>query len=244
VSENTARIIALADRSTDRMAFWTAFINEQGIRSLVEIGVFRGAYAATILAGCPGITDYYMLDPWRHLDDWNKPANKDDDRFERFYQESMAVTQGHEAQRRVLRGRTTEVIDQIADGSLDFTYVDGDHTLRGIAIDMMCVDGKIRQGGWIGGDDLSPSIWQHGVEYEPSMVFPFVAHFAEAHAHPFYALPNNQFLIHKSGSGFEYHDLTGRYPTTDLLEQILNPRERTRRRKRGKRGFELGSTDL
>ena len=40
------------------------------------------------------------------------------------------------------------------------------------------------------------------------MVFPFAVHFAEAHGHPFYALPFNQFVIHKTGLGFENHDLT------------------------------------
>ncbi len=233
MAEHTARIVALAEASADRMAFWAHFIDEWEIRSLVEIGVFRGAYAATVLDACAGISDYYMIDPWRHLDDWNKPANRDDDRFEVFYQESMAATAAHESRRRVLRGRTTEVIGRIGDGALDFAYVDGDHTLRGIAIDLMAVDAKVRPGGWVGGDDLSPSIWQHGDEFEPSMVFPFAAHFAEAHAHPFYALPHHQFLIHKSGAGFEYHDLTGRYPTTALLEQILNPRKKRKRPQQG-----------
>ena len=37
------------------------------------------------------------------------------------------------------------------------------------------------------------------------MVFPFAVHFAEAHGHPFYALPFNRFVIHKTGLGFESH---------------------------------------
>ncbi len=228
-TDMTQTIIALAARSADRVELWRDFIHEQQVRSLVEIGVFRGAFAAAILDVCPDVADYYMVDPWRHLEDWNKPANAADDRFERIYAEAMAVTEAHAARRRVLRGRTTEVINQIPDRSLDVAYVDGDHTLRGIAIDLIRVEPKIRPGGWIGGDDLSPSIWQHGDEYEPSMVFPFAVHFAEAHGFRFFALPHRQFLMHTAPAGFEYHDLTGNYPTTELLEQILNPRQKAGR---------------
>ena len=32
----------------------------------------------------------------------------------------------------MLRGTTTEVIDRVPDRSVDFAYIDGDHTLRGI----------------------------------------------------------------------------------------------------------------
>jgi hypothetical protein len=35
-----------------------------------------------------------------------------------------------------LRGKTTEVIDKIPDASLDIVYIDGDHMLRGITIDL------------------------------------------------------------------------------------------------------------
>ena len=99
-----------------------------------------------------------MIDPWRHLDDWNKPANRDDGTFERIFAEAMERTREHERRRVVLRGRTTAVIDQIRDGSVDFAYVDGDHTLRGITIDLARVHQKVRRGDWIAGDDFAPSI--------------------------------------------------------------------------------------
>ena len=48
-----------------------------------------------------------MLDPWRHLDDWNKPANQGDAVFERFFQEAKEKTDFAETRRVVLRGKTT-----------------------------------------------------------------------------------------------------------------------------------------
>jgi hypothetical protein len=178
-----------------------------------------------MLTACSAIETYYMIDPWRHLDDWNKPANRDDDAFQRFFDEAMEKTQDHERKRVVLRGRTAEVIDRIDDTSLDFAYIDGDHTLRGIAVDLVRVYPKVRDGGWIGGDDFRASIWQHGAQFEPTLVFPFAVYFAEAVGSRIYGLPYGQFLIEKrADDDFEFVDLTGGYGRTDLLSQMKSRR--------------------
>ena len=211
----------LAGRSEGRMDLWAEFMRHADARTVAEVGVFRGAFAEHMLANCPALERYYMIDPWRHLEDWNKPANRDDATFEDIFDEAMRRTREHEPRRVVLRGRTTEVIDEIADSSLDFVYIDGDHTLRGITVDLVCAYPKIRDGGWIGGDDLSPSIWQHGQEYEPTLVFPLSVHFAEAVGASFYALPHRQFLIgRRPDRRFTFVDLTGRYADISLLSQV------------------------
>jgi hypothetical protein len=106
-------------------------------------------------------------------------------------------------------------------GALDFAYVDGDHTLRGITIDLVKVFPKIRVGGWVGGDDFSPSIWQHPEAYEPTLVCPFAVYFAEAVGSRIYALPHKQFLMEKTGAGYELVDLTGRYGALDVRSQLI-----------------------
>jgi len=215
------RVRAWAAASGSRMDFWPRFVNETGAAAVAEIGVYRGAFAARLLAECAHISTYHMIDPWRHLDDWNKPANRSDDVFERYFRESMEKTSAWAEKRIVLRGRTSDVIDQIADGALDFVYVDGDHTLRGITIDLVRAYPKVRAGGWLGGDDFSPSIWQHSDAYEPTLVCPFAVYFAEAVGARIYALPHKQFLIEKTGAGYEPVDLTGRYGALDLRSQLV-----------------------
>ncbi|HWM12361.1 MAG TPA: class I SAM-dependent methyltransferase [Solirubrobacteraceae bacterium] len=207
--------------AASRLDLWTRFVNETGARRVLELGVYRGQFAARMLDDCPGIETYYMLDPWRNLDAWNKPANKSDQVFEGFYRESLERTAAHEAKRAVLRGTTTEVIDQVPDGSLDFAYIDGDHTLRGITIDLIRLYPKIREGGWLGGDDFSPTIWQHDPAYEPTLVFPLAVHFAEAVGARIYGLPHKQFLIEKTAdSGHAFVDLVGRYGDLELKRQL------------------------
>jgi hypothetical protein len=153
----------------------------------------------------PTTSSTYLIDPWRRLAYWNKPANKDDAGFEVVYNQAMSRTSPWEAKRIVLRGRTTEVIHLVPDASWDLCYVDADHTLRRITIDLIRVWSKVRPAGFLGGDDFCTSIWQHRERFEPTLVYPFAVHFAEAMDAPIIALPHNQFLIQKV-DGFAFVD--------------------------------------
>jgi predicted O-methyltransferase YrrM len=207
--------------SKSRLEFWVEFIQSCGVRQMAEAGVYRGDFAAVLLQRCPGLTRYYMVDPWRHLNDWNKPSNKADSELEEFFQEAKAKTDFAAAKRVILRGKTTEVIDQIADGELDFAYIDADHTLKGIAIDLIRVYPKVRTGGFLGGDDFTRSVWEHNTRFEPTLVFPFAVYFAEAVGATIYALPYSQFCLQKTTSSkFVFVDLTGHYDDVGLRNQF------------------------
>ena len=204
-----------------REALWIEFIRRHRLQSLAELGVARGVFAEALLQNCPDITRYYLIDPWKHLEDWNKPANKASDAFELAFGEAMTRTEPWKAARVVLRGRTTEVIQSIPDESLDLAYVDADHTLRGISIDLTRVWPKVKWGGFVGGDDFCPSIWQHDETFEPTLVYPYAVHFAEAMDASLFALPHNQFLMQKSESGFKFVDRTGHYQDPTLRSALL-----------------------
>lgn len=223
----------IAHTSSSRTDLWTRLIQAFEIKNMAEIGVFRGDFAAQVLAHCPSIARYYMIDPWRNLEDWKKPANVDDQTFQNYLEEVERKTEFARDKRVILRGKTTEVIGEILDESLDLVYIDGDHTLKGITIDLLRSYSKVRQGGWIAGDDLTTTIWQHSLSYEPSMVFPFSVYFAEAVDMPMYALPFSQFLIEKrEGATHSFTDLTGRYGDCSLRSQFNLPQVLKREFKR------------
>ena len=221
MSDLDTKIRALLSGADSRFDFWCKLISEMKFTNCTELGVFRGDFAERILSNCLTIEKYYMIDPWRNLKTRNKPANKTNDEFERIYSEAMQRTDFASEKRIVLRGKTTEVINQLPDESLDFAYVDGDHTLKGITIDLISLYPKIKEGGWIGGDDFTKTIWQHSTNYEPTLIFPFAIYFAEAVNAPIYALPFDQFAIIKSKrESFSFIDLTASYPRPLLREQI------------------------
>ena len=199
-----------AEVNQPRESYWAEMIALNGFRVVAEIGVWRGQFARHLLRHCEGIRRYYMIDAWRKLPNWNKPYNVEQAEFDAVHEEAMAATAFAGEKRVVLRGTTLEVIDGIEDGSVDFVYVDGDHTLRGVAIDLMKAWEKVREGGVVAGDDFHESIWQHGEGFEPTLVNPFVIYFAEAMGAPLTLLPGGQYFIEKvSGAGFSVTNLSG-----------------------------------
>ncbi len=203
------------------MDLWVEFIASIGARRMAEVGVYRGDYAAFVLRRCKNLTTYYMIDPWRHLSDWNKPANHEDAVLASYLEETTAKTSFAAGKRVILRGKTTEVVDQITDGELDLAYIDGDHTLKGITIDLIRVYPKVRVGGFVCGDDFMRSVWEHKTSFEPTLVFPFAVHFAEAVGATIFALPYSQFCLHKTAhQQFSFIDLTGHYDDVGLQNQF------------------------
>lgn len=146
---------AYAD-AEDRLSLWRRFLIDTRPTAVAEIGVYRGIFAEMALQATDSIDVYYMIDPWRHLRDWDKPFNVDDDEFARVHDEAMARTAFADERRVVLRGTSAEKVDQIPDASLDLAYVDGDHSLRGITNDLLRIWPKMRPGGVVGCDDFVP----------------------------------------------------------------------------------------
>jgi len=76
---------------------------------------------------------------------------------------------------------------------------------------------KVKIGGLLAGDDFTHSPWQHSVDYEPTLIFPYAVYFAEAMGLPLYAFGKNQFAIHnRSDLGFSFNDLTSSYLKPNL----------------------------
>ncbi|MBR0774556.1 class I SAM-dependent methyltransferase [Bradyrhizobium diazoefficiens] len=200
-----------------RFDLWIRLLALHQVRSMAEIGVWKGEFSASILRNCRHLERFYMIDPWANLPDWNKPFNVAPEMFEAIYQEMCEGTAFAAEKRVILRGRSSDVLKCIPDESLDFAYIDGDHTLKGITIDLIKVLPKIKQGGIIGGDDFTTTAWQHDVRFEPTLVFPYSVYFAEAMDLPIVALPHNQFLIKKdAAASFSFTDTTGEYGDTSL----------------------------
>jgi hypothetical protein len=230
-----SKFINLISGSKSRFDMWRQVLEVTNSKTIVEVGVWKGEFAKYVLEECKHIERYYMIDPWGTLPDWNKPYNVETKLFDEVYKEAMSVTAFASDRVVVLRGRTKEVIDKIPDESLDFAYIDGDHTLRGITIDLIKLLPKMKEGGLIAGDDFIPNPWQHNMKFEPTLVCPFSIYFAEAMGLPITALPYNQFLIQKKvRSSFSFVDHTGRY--SDISLNKLPPELRKRSIKKKVKG--------
>lgn len=159
----------------NRLALWADVIKNLGPEVVIaEIGVWKGNFCKHMLENCPNIKKYYLIDPWRHLDSWNKPFNVENDRFRKIFLQVKKDLEIHNDKIEILRGTTREVINRIPDGSLDLVYIDGDHTEKGIKTDLELSFPKVKSGGIIGGDDFVNNVNQHGPRYDKTMVKPVV----------------------------------------------------------------------
>ena len=118
-----------------------------------EIGVFEGEFAKEMLSQLYErnlLQEYILVDPWRHLDEWNKPYNKQDDEFNRIYDLAMSRTKEDPrfgTKVTVLRDMSYEASLKVQDQSLDFVYIDGDHTAKGAMKDLLLWVPKVKCGG-------------------------------------------------------------------------------------------------
>jgi hypothetical protein len=202
----------------NRETLWSRLFGSLHTKTMAEVGVWRGEFAESILRNCPEISKYYMIDAWHHLPNWNKPFNVSESEFEEVMSEAMKRTEFSAHRRQVLRGTTLEMAESIPNKSLDVCYIDGDHTLRGITIDLIKTYDKVVDGGILGGDDFVKGAWQHSKQYEPTMVFPLAVYFAEATGSTICCLPYNQFalIVNRAATRFEMKDYTGSYNDTTI----------------------------
>lgn len=189
------------NHSNNRNALWVQLINKISQKKKVriaEIGVWKGDFAYQVLKNCPNIKKYYLVDPWRHLKDWKKPLNVSNGQFNSAFETTMRKLYFAKEKICVLRGTTLEVVDQINDSELDLVYIDGDHTAKGIVIDLIKLFPKVKEGGVVGGDDYVDNIYHHDPSlFDPTMVKPVVNGFVAAHNVKHFFSNSNQFAFIK-----------------------------------------------
>jgi hypothetical protein len=134
-----------------------------------EIGVFRGRFSTDILQERRP-EKLYLIDPWENVDDplyentWYHKDGKND--MEDIYNRVCHRFKGRieRGQVEVLRGKSIDVAETIPDGSLDFVYIDGDHSYEGVKTDLEIAFAKTKETAIIAIDDyFIGGWWKDGV---------------------------------------------------------------------------------
>jgi predicted O-methyltransferase YrrM len=134
-----------------------------------EIGVFTGAMSAALLNSCPNL-ELFMVDSWEA----NGAAYKGDsgdyhadlDRRKQDWCRTKAIegTSFAKDRRSVLAMRSLRAAELVHDDSLDFAFIDADHSYEGCKADIEAWTPKIKRGGWICGHDYAnPDFPKFGV---------------------------------------------------------------------------------
>jgi hypothetical protein len=119
-----------------------------------ELGLWEGRTISALLGTCPKL---HMIG----VDLWcAQPGNPgpegyegwDHDEHERRARRRCAQ---FEDRARIIKGHTVEAARHVEDASLDFVFIDADHSEAGCRADIAAWLPKIRPGGWITGHDIN-----------------------------------------------------------------------------------------
>lgn len=122
----------------------------------VEVGSWRGqssAYMAVAIINSGKQIKFDCVDTWRGT--LNEPQHQQDPSVinDTLYDEFIANMKPVEGHYRAIRLPSVEAAALYDDASLDFVFIDGDHTYEAVLADIRAWLPKVKPGGTIAGDD-------------------------------------------------------------------------------------------
>jgi len=121
----------------------------------VEVGTHKGDFAADIMRYCSP-AKLYCVDPYQSYEGFKDAHNLEalDDVFESAKNRVSAYGDKVE----FLRMYSKPASERFADKSLDFTYIDGNHSYRYVLEDLEAWFPKVKEGGMLCGDDAIDTV--------------------------------------------------------------------------------------
>lgn len=119
----------------------------------VEIGVATGYYSSEIIA-LGRVEKLYGVDPYvphQGYRDYTRETT-----FDKLRNESHQRLEGH-PNYEFIETYSTEASHRFKDNSLDFVYIDGDHSYEAVMDDIKTWFPKLKSGGVMAGDDYAES---------------------------------------------------------------------------------------
>ena len=115
-----------------------------------EIGVKQGKFSKVLLNGWHGCK-LYLIDPWEEQN--QNVYDEDIHDHESDYQKTIDNLKGFSGRYEIIRQYSNNAHSHFAKNSLDFIYVDGNHSYEGVKSDLELFYPKLKYGGVMMGDD-------------------------------------------------------------------------------------------
>lgn len=131
-------------------------VGERGWEVGVEIGVKEGENLFYIMEHCPELK-MTGVDPWIHQPWQNgKPHGETYVTWdvESMYSKVKEKAKEYNGRCDIVRAMSVDAAELFADNSLDFVFIDAQHTSEGVSSDIRTWEPKVKEGGWVMGHDL------------------------------------------------------------------------------------------
>lgn len=117
----------------------------------VEVGTCRGESTYYFLDKCPNIEKLYTIDPYKAYDDWNGEITQET--VDRFMEIAKKNLKKFSKRVEMVREESVNAADKFENESLDFIFVDGDHSYEATFADCVHYYPKLKKGGIFCGHD-------------------------------------------------------------------------------------------
>lgn len=144
----------MSERKIWRWECVTALLLQHGLRYGAELGVKEGRFTAYLIHNVPECS-IIAVDLWGIMPERNEVGAETykDWPQEEYYRNLVAWAKDKPVE--VKRMLTSEAALEVPDGSLDFVFIDADHTASGVRRDILEWTPKVRKGGLISGHDIN-----------------------------------------------------------------------------------------
>jgi hypothetical protein len=145
---------------SDSYPHLSKLINDHDLKIGVELGVAAGRHSEYILRNTK-IEKLWSIDRWQHVVGYDDPMNLPQKDHDELYEYVCKKLSFFGERCTVLRSDTTTASNLFQDQTLDFVYVDADHSYEGCKRDLLAWIPKIKFGGFITGHDLNwPTVYR------------------------------------------------------------------------------------
>ena len=127
---------------------------ELGFTCGVEVGVEVGLYSEVLCQRNPNL-HLFSIDNFSHYSSYRDHVSSK--KLQRFFEEATMRLEPYQAT--IVRKFSMDAVQDFADNSLDFVYLDANHTFQYLTNDLAEWSKKVRPGGIISGHDYSRYKW-------------------------------------------------------------------------------------
>jgi hypothetical protein len=129
-------------------------VQSNGWRHGAEIGVLRGKTLFALLDANPSLA-MFAIDQWKQLP---PRPNENAETYNDYDMNGLCASVTQKAKTyhgrcQILKGDSEEMAAMVENGTLDFVFIDGDHTEAGVARDIRAWAPKVKEGGMVLGHD-------------------------------------------------------------------------------------------
>lgn len=126
-----------------------------GYKSAIEVGVFKGQFAAHLLKTWPSFEKYYGIDPYVFQKNYKEKTNVPEEQQNDVYNQALqTLTQIGGKRVKLIRKSAIEGVKEFKDYSIDFIYLDGRHDYCAVREELDAYYPKLKCNGIMAGHDF------------------------------------------------------------------------------------------